>query len=332
MRAAAVPPGTVPVVEIGGTHVSAFVVDVDNRRVLRGRGESTRVLSGTGDGNLVQAVLACAASLRTHRNAHWGVALPGPFDYSTGRALWAGVGKFDTLHGLDLRRVLLEGLPDQVASVLFLNDAHAFVIGEWAAGVAVGRSRVVGLTLGTGIGSAFLDRGVIVDHGPGLPPEGRADLLVISGRPLEDTISRRAILARYRAGTARASDDKNVDVEEICRRARHGEASAGAVLTAAFTALGRAVSPSVNAFATDVVVVGGSMSRSWDVLGPPLTRAMKSAFPEDEPFPAVVMARDAEHAAAIGVATRVAAGLLESLRPPGADPLPASGATGALMM
>jgi len=330
MRAAPVPPRTVPVVEIGGTHVSAFVVDVDNRRVLRGCGESTRFLSGSGDGNLVEAVLACAASLRTHRNANWGVAVPGPFNYSTGRALWAGVGKFDTLHGLDLRRVLLEGLPDRVASVLFLNDAHAFVIGEWAAGAAVGRSRVVGLTLGTGIGSAFLDRGVIVDYGPGLPPEGRADLLVISGRPLEDTVSRRAILGRYRAAGG-AGADGDLDVEEICCRARSGEASAGEVLTAAFTALGRAVSPAVSAFAADLVVVGGSMSRSWDVLGPPLTRAMTSAFPADRTFPTVLVALDAEHAAAVGVATRVAADAPEPLRPPG-DPLREPGSTGASMM
>ncbi|NEB80477.1 ROK family protein, partial [Streptomyces sp. SID14478] len=82
---------------------------------------------------------------------------------------------FASLYGADVRADLLGGLRRRPADVVFLNDAHAFLMGEWSAGAARGHTRVVGITLGTGVGSAFLAGGRILDRGPGIPPEGRMD-------------------------------------------------------------------------------------------------------------------------------------------------------------
>lgn len=132
----------------------------------------------------------------------------------TGVALFKGVGKFDALYGMDVRAALLDGLRQRPGDVVFLNDAHAFLTGEWSAGTVRGHRRAVGITLGTGVGSAFLADGHICDNGPGVPPEGRMDLTEIGGRPLEDTVSRRAILSRY--------GDPTADVHDIAGRARAG--------------------------------------------------------------------------------------------------------------
>jgi glucokinase len=60
-------------------------------------------------------------------------ALPGPFDYRQGIGLYHGVGKFETLCGVNLRG--RSRLP-RCKSVTFLNDANAFLLGEWWAGAA----------------------------------------------------------------------------------------------------------------------------------------------------------------------------------------------------
>ena len=59
------------------------------------------------------------------------------------------------------------------AWIRFLNDAEAFLLGESVAGAARGHAPRVGITLGTGLGSAFLADGEIVRSGPDVPPERR---------------------------------------------------------------------------------------------------------------------------------------------------------------
>lgn len=183
-----------------------------------------------------------------------------------GVALFKGVGKFDALYGTDVRAALLHGLRQRPGDVVFLNDAHAFLTGEWSAGTVRGHRRAVGITLGTGVGSAFLADGRICDDGPGVPPEGRMDLTEIDGRPLEDTVSRRAILARY--------GDPAADVHDIADRARAGEERARRVLDDVFTGLGAVLGPRLLDFDATALAVGGSMARSWDLVAPALSAGL----------------------------------------------------------
>jgi glucokinase len=275
-----------PVLEIGGTHVTAALVDLGERMVLPG---SVRRRPLDSEGTAEQtgsAIVRCGAGLPAGPRLPWGVALPGPFDYEGGIALYTGVGKFDALHGMDMRAALTEGLPQKPHSVSFLNDADAFVLGEWLSGAAAGSRRCVGITLGTGVGSAFLADGVCYEEGPGVPPYGRVDLLEIAGRPLEERVSRRAIRAAYghrtgagEAGHPRAGDagargsggaGGTPDVAEIAARARDGDLLAHSVLHLAFEALGETLGPYLRDFGATVLVVGGSMTGSWDLIGPML--------------------------------------------------------------
>lgn len=264
----------IPVLEIGGTHVTAALVDPRDGRVTS---RTRKPLDADGDAeDILGRVRDCADGLSVPPGARWGVALPGPFDYARGIALFKGVGKFDALYGMDVRAALLDGLRQRPGDVVFLNDAHAFLTGEWSAGSVRGHRRAVGITLGTGIGSAFLADGRICDNGPGVPPEGRMDLTEIDGRPLEDTVSRRAILARY--------GDTTADVHDIAGRARAGEEPARRALDDAFTALGTVLGPRLLAFGATALVVGGSMARSWDLVSPALsTGLVTGGWTPDDP-------------------------------------------------
>lgn len=254
------PGDLVPVLDVGGTHVTAACVDATSWAVV---GPHHRVdVDSHAPAATILDEFARAARELTAGSTRWAVAMPDPFDYVHGIGRFHGVAKFESLDGVDVRAELLERLGPTATDMRFCNDADAFTVGESVAGAAIGSSRVVGLTLGTGVGSGWVDAGTVVD--PGVPPGGRAHLLHVDGAPLEETMSRRAIRQAYAAATS----DAVADVRAIADRARNGETAAISVLAHALHALGRALAGPLRDFGAEVVVVGGSMSRSWDLFDP----------------------------------------------------------------
>jgi glucokinase len=267
-----------PALEIGGTHVTSVLVDLAAARVVPGS-VHRQALPGDGAADeLLGGLIRCAEMIRLPAPAHWGVAVPGPFDYRRGVARFESVGKLDSLRGVDVGAALRRGLPRMIASTSFLNDADAFGLGEFVAGAAAGHGRAAAITLGSGVGSCFLDHGAVVDAGPTVPPDGRADLLTWEGRALEETVSRRGIRARYAERTG-APTQAMPDVLEIAGRARAGDAAAREVFEHALEILGRVLGPWIVRFGASVLVVGGSISASWDLIEPPLRRGLMVAGP-----------------------------------------------------
>ena len=253
---------TVAALEIGGSHVSAAVVQPSGvvGPVARGR------IDGSADAATLLAAITSVANRTAGGGAAWGVAMPGPFDYAAGVGRFRGVGKFEDLDGVDIGAALRASLRPPPVTVRFVNDAIAFALGEWTSGSGRGRDRLVALTLGTGIGSAFLEGGRPVTAGPSVPPEGRADLLTSQGGPLEETVSTRAILAAYHGRADRTVGT----VAEIARRAAAGDPAATHVLASAFRALGVAIADYIRAFEAEALVIGGGISAAWSQVEPPL--------------------------------------------------------------
>lgn len=247
----------VPVLEIGGTHVTAALVDLASHGVLaehRGHPDA----QGTADA-LLSGWLE-TARLLGDVGRDWVVAMPGPFDYDAGIGRFRDVGKFDSLDGVDVGAALRSALG---ADVRFVNDADAYGLGEWFAGAAEGASRAVLLTLGTGLGSAFVADGAPVLSGEDVPLDGEIHFEELRGVPIEDVVSRRALMA---AGLAATGVER--DVHELAIAARDGEAAAASVLADGFSAVGEVIRPWLDRFGAEVLVIGGSMSRSWDLVEP----------------------------------------------------------------
>lgn len=272
-----------PVLEIGGTHLATAVVDDGDWSIVPGS-VSHRSFDATGSSEqLIAAMVDAASGVSTAHGANWAVAIPGPFDYAAGVGRFEHVGKFDSLNGVDVRHGLLAQIEPAPASIRFLNDADAFGVGEFVVGAARGHDRAICITLGTGVGSAFLDRGEPVNSGPSVPPDGSAHLVRYRGRPLEEFVSRRAIRSAYaaavgtgavRSGSVGAGPADAPDVHEIAERSRLGDAIAATVLREAFESLGLALASTVQRFDAMAMVVGGSMSKSWDIVEPALRRGL----------------------------------------------------------
>jgi glucokinase len=84
-----------------------------------------------------------------------GIAMPGPYDYPNGISLIKDQGKMRSLYGLSVKNLLAESVKISPESISFTNDAEAFLLGESLAGAGRGLENSIGLTLGTGLGSAF---------------------------------------------------------------------------------------------------------------------------------------------------------------------------------
>lgn len=271
------PSDAIPVLEIGGTHVTAVLVTAGSWDLVHDSLTTARLNADGTAAEVLDEIAAAANGLPAGHGADWVVAVPGPFDYGRGVGLFRDVGKFDSLYGVDVGHGLMMRIRPGASAVRFLNDADAFGVGEYAAGAARGHDRAVCITLGTGVGSAFLDRGRPVNSGPTVPPDGSIHLVVHEGRPLEETVSRRAIRIAYAAAAAGSPDDVAPDVHVIAERSRHGDERARAILAQAFAGLGAALAPLVQRFAASIVVIGGSMAGSWDIVEPAVRRGLTGA-------------------------------------------------------
>ena len=255
--------------ELGGTHVTAARVSIE-RRALDGPTLRRAELADAASRDSLLATIRSTAVAAASPDGppRWGVATPGPFDYERGICTIRGVAKLDALYGVDLRSELAAALRVRPPDIRFLNDADAFLLGEWWAGRARGHDAAMGVTLGTGLGSAFMRAGTLRQSGPGVPPEARLDLLPYRDAPVEDVISRRGLLAAYRRAGRDASD-----VLEIAQRAQAREAAAVAVFRAFGTALGEFLTPILERFAPTCVVFGGAIARSWPLFADAFTAA-----------------------------------------------------------
>ncbi|MCT9931291.1 ROK family protein [Planotetraspora sp. A-T 1434] len=265
----------VATLDVGGTHVTAALVETRTWTTVAGS-RHRRGLDAKGTAGEIVGTLASALdTLGSMSGRTVGIAMPGPFEYATGIGRFRDVGKFDGLDGVDVRAALTRALDPAPERIVFLNDAVAFALGELRRGVLAGRRRGVAITLGTGVGSAFVAGGRVVTEGIGVPPEGRADLLRIDGAPLEDVVSRRAILARYRRRSARGA----TDVATLAGLARAGDPGAAESLSTPLTALGRALAPWLADFEAEALVLGGGIAASFDLVAPPLRAGLLRTRP-----------------------------------------------------
>lgn len=293
-------PDAVPVLEIGGTHVTAVLVEVAGWSTHTGSLTRLPLRSGGTVDELLDDIASAANTLGDRHQSDWAVAIPGPFDYAVGIARYEHVGKFDNLFGVNLRDALGSRIRPAPGFIHFLNDADAFGVGEYAVGAARGHDRAVCITLGSGVGSAFLDCGEPVNTGPAVPPDGSLHLLSYRGRPLEETVSRRAIRASY--ATATSTPPGTVpDVHEIAERARLGDTRALRVLHQAFAGLGAALGGAISAFEASILVVGGSVANSWDLVGPALREGLSISMPSMDSL-AIQPAARPDDAAILGAA------------------------------
>ncbi len=187
-------------------------------------------------------------------------AFPGPFDYAQGISYLTH--KFGCLHGKNLRAEFAARFAMDAGRIRFVNDADAFLLGELTQLPSAKSGNTVGITLGTGVGSAFAIDGAIARSGPGVPQEGEIWNLPWKGGIVEDAISTRAIQGAYAQRTGR-----QISVREIAE-ACPLDSVAVRVFEEFGEMLGNVLHSVTAEFRPASVIFGGAISRSAELFLP----------------------------------------------------------------
>lgn len=145
-------------IDIGGSHITAALVDLESRCVIPGSGLRRAVNSNLDADQIFDtwcAVINQVKNTTQKFKGNIGISMPGPFDYEAGISLIKDQEKFRSLYLLNLKEELASRLDFDSAQFRFINDAAGFLQGEVFGGAAKGHEQVIGLTLGTGLGSAI---------------------------------------------------------------------------------------------------------------------------------------------------------------------------------
>lgn len=153
-------------VDIGGSHITAALVDVNSRTLIDGSIHRRLIDSQETSENILEAwcqVILDAYAGHEHINKEIGIAMPGPFDYENGICLIKEQDKFSSLYQFNIKNELAERLDISPSAINFINDAAGFLQGEVFAGSARDAQHVLGFTLGTGLGSSICVNGNAID-------------------------------------------------------------------------------------------------------------------------------------------------------------------------
>lgn len=153
-------------VDIGGSHITAALVDVNSRTLIESSIRRRTINSQESAENILDAW--CKVILEAYIGyealaKNIGIAMPGPFDYENGICLIKDQDKFQSLYQLDIKKELGRRLGIGSSSIHFINDAAGFLQGEVFVGSAKGAQHVLGFTLGTGLGSSVCTDGEAID-------------------------------------------------------------------------------------------------------------------------------------------------------------------------
>lgn len=248
-------------IDLGGTKISAVLMDADGRVLSRRR-------TATPRGDYAATVGTVAEMARfdggdgAENGAETGIAMPGSLTrenrIQNANSTWLN----GRLFGDDLAAAMER-------PVRLANDADCFALSEWTDGAAAGAASVFGVILGTGCGGGLIVGGRLAG-GPnatggewGHVPLPRPDAAERAHPPcwcgrqgcMESFVSGPALEADFARAAGRA-----LSAAEIAASATRGDGEARGALERHAGRVARGLSLVVNIADPEVIVLGGGLS------------------------------------------------------------------------
>jgi glucokinase len=291
----------VAAVDIGGTRVKAALVDASYRvlasTTLPTPPDIAADASAVVDGGVADLLGSAAARDAGARLVGCGVVVPGLVDETRGVALLSvNLGWRD----LPVTEPVTARL--HVPTALG-HDVRAGLLAETRLGAARGARHALFVPLGTGIAGALMLDGAIISA-DGWAGELGHMVVDPAGPPCRcgatgclETISSAAAVERAYA----ARTGERVVAEEVAARTVAGDADACTVWERATSALAQAVVATVTITGVDLVLVGGGLAESGEVLLAPLRADITRRLTFQRP-PRVEQAALGDRAGSLGAA------------------------------
>jgi glucokinase len=211
-----------------------------------------------------------------------GVSAPGPIDPHQGSIISP-----PNLPGWD-RVPLRKLIQERFGITTYLgNDANVAALAEATRGAAQGYKYVIYLTVSTGIGSGIIDDGHLVLGSHGLGAEAGHMILVVNGQVADlekeaagPAIARKAV-TRLKAGETSCISElvkgnlDDVTAKVVGEAAAQGDALAVELIRHAGTLVGLGIVSLMHLFNPQIIVVGGGVSKTGDLLFEPMREAVQ---------------------------------------------------------
>ncbi len=254
-------------VDIGGTKIAAGIVD-DSGRVLACRQAPTQTAGPWPQAlTLIATMLREAARDADANIAGIGIGSTGPLDPLTGKfqnldtiPQWSGASPAD-----DLAR-------EFNVSVAMENDADAGALGEATWGAGRNKSRLIYVTVGTGIGGGIILDGHLYRGVDGAHPEVAHQVIDVNGPPCScglrgcwEALACGPGMVKWMASHPEYKGDPGLTARRIYEHAMAGDPLAARAVERENFYLGIGLANLVNLFTPDAVILGGSVMKSAGV-------------------------------------------------------------------
>lgn len=262
-------------VDVGGSHVTSSVVDITELKIIGGTTFSVKVDNQAPKEDILKnwskAINQSIKSSGIQDKIKIGFAMPGPFHYKTGLAMFVGNNeKYKNLNNVSIPDELQKHLKSIPSDYRFMNDATAFGVGVASMGKAKDYSKVVAITLGTGFGSAFIQDGI---------PQVTADNVPKGGfmwdKPYKDGLgddyfSTRWCIKRYKEITGVEA----TGVKEIAEANNDGSRK---LFVEFGSNMAEFMLPFLKNYQPDLIVLGGNVSKASNFFLPVLKNKIEDA-------------------------------------------------------
>ena len=242
-------------IDIGGSHITAGMVDLVQKKIVEGsivrhlvnRHAPAEEILNVWAGTIKDQLLNFQQPV-----TRVGFAMPGPFDYPNGICLIKGFDKYEALYGLNIRQELAARTGVPAAQIVFRNDADAFIDGELYGGAGQGFTRALGLTLGTGLGSCLYVEGEITNAG--------LNVLPFKYGMAEEYLSTRWFIKTYQQQTGKQVSG----VKELADR-YHEDEAARQIFEEFSRNLGELLLHCINTCKIQVIIIGGNIANAFSL-------------------------------------------------------------------
>ncbi len=272
-------------IDLGGTHLRAAAYRHDDTRPIQHKKTTTRSV----DEPIFERLLRLITEVIPPNEAvaGIGVAVPGPIDPFTGTII--ETPNIPSMNGFPL----VERLTEKLNIPVYLgNDANLAALGEWRYGAARGHDHLVYLTISTGVGGGVISGGHLLEGHAGFAAElGHTTVLADDNAPT-CSCGHKGHLEALASGTAIANyveaqlkDEKTEsslrsrtkrNAFAIAEAAREGDPLALSAYQRAGQYLGIGVANFLHIFNPSIVILGGGVTQSGDLLWKPFEASLRA--------------------------------------------------------
>ena len=291
--------------DYGGTNIKAGVFDESGKPL---KFVEKKLVEFSTSGNLLENLISHAKTvIEDYEIASGGLAIKGLINTETG-VLENDIGAGQMLAGINLKKAFSEGLG---FPFMVQNDARAYAWGEYKFGAGRGSKALVCMTLGTGYGCSL-----VADGKPYCGSDSSGGLLgghiSIDKNGPECSCGNKGCLELYCSATALNAKVKKIhsslkDFEDVLpeffNRVKLGEEEFLNTFNEFIDDLSIGIVNAIHAYGPDVVVLGGGVMNSAEIILSPLTKLVhKRAWTVPKNKVEIKKSLLGNNAAAIGVA------------------------------